>query len=110
MKGQDIGKYGGQVLRKLSLFGIPRSRGVVLEAEEVKKLSIRHVIALQSGGFIKFFNGPNEDLLVNNNQETEKTSKINSSKVGVGDSKATPTQKKKSASKNKQTKNRRNRK
>ena len=55
---EPLGENGGEVLRKLTLFGTERVRGDLLPAEELEKLPYRHKVALRNAGLVRYFDRP----------------------------------------------------
>ena len=81
---EPLGEHGGEVLRKLKLFGTDRQRGEVLTIEELGKLPMRHKVALKNAGLVRYYERPSSDVESDSSQVStaskSKTTKKRSTK------------------------------
>ena len=62
MKNEELGKYGGRVIRGFS-GDVPYIRGATLEPDMVKDWPAANKAALQASGKVEWFDRPNKTAL-----------------------------------------------
>jgi len=55
---EPLGEYGGEVTRKVTLFGETYKVGAILSSEVLGEVSLRHRRALAGAGLVKYYSEP----------------------------------------------------